>query len=65
MALLKKIKSIVQKIKQDRSFRKKYIYYYSLTFAFPIIFILLANLITQQIFRFCRWKNREYGRNGV
>lgn len=47
----KKIKSIVQKIKQDRSFRKKYIYYYGLTFAFPIIFILLANLITQQIVR--------------
>ncbi len=49
--MCKKIKSIVQKIKQDKSFRKKYIYYYGLTFAFPIIFILLANLITQQIVR--------------
>ncbi len=43
--------SFMQKIKQDRSFRKRYIYYYALTFTFPIFFILLANLITQQIVR--------------
>ena len=32
----------------NKSYRKKYTYYYALTFAIPIIVILLANMITQQ-----------------
>jgi len=32
----------------NKSFRKKYKYYYALTFAIPIIVIILANMITQQ-----------------
>ena len=32
----------------NKSFRKKYKYYYALTFAIPIIVIILANMITQK-----------------
>lgn len=32
----------------NKSYRKKYKYYYALTFAIPIIVIILANIITQQ-----------------
>ena len=43
--LISKIKSVIN----SKSYRKKYKYYYILTFAIPVVIILLVNIIVQNV----------------
>ena len=49
MTVRNNLSTRIKKVLEDKSYRKKYRYYYALTFLIPIMVILLANILSQNI----------------